>query len=216
MEDSSNLNKKPFSSKVINFTLILAGAIIAAYFNLIGKGSIPWLVFLVTFIFIGYRQFQYTDISTWFKKSRVFLNAFGVVGMTFLFLSNSTKIILTKVYHIQERPPVCDGLIAKQTLSELLKEGVKDYPEITGYSIKEVSLLNYNEEVNEYQCEATIVPNKSMLSQDTSEDILTSKAERELEKTVRETALRMMEKILKYKTSVDPEDKKSFYVEIGS
>ena len=130
------------------------------------------------------------------KKVGKWVSTFIITSLLFTFTGKSVEVFLG----LDKRPPSCNSIQVKQTLSEILNETDSDK-----YIIENSSIKEYNKEENIYYCTAQLKLD------------LTKNEAYNNQNEVAQDALKSMVEKVGYKTimyKVYSEDKKLFGVEI--
>ena len=157
-----------------------------------------YISILVGLLAFGYSIYSIPTNNELSKIRKVgkWVSTFIITSLLFSFTAKSVEVFLG----LDKRPPTCNSIQVKQTLSEILNE-----TDSNKYSIENTSIKEYNKEENIYYCTAQL-----------KLDLTKNEAYINQNKVAQEALKNMVEKV-GYKTvmyKVYSEDKKLFGVEI--
>ncbi len=155
-----------------------------------------YISILVGLLAFGYSIYSIPTNNELSKIRKVgkWVSTFIITSLLFSFTAKSVEVFLG----LDKRPPTCNSIQVKQTLSEILNE-----TDSNKYSIENTSIKEYNKEENIYYCTAQL-----------KLDLTKNEAYINQNKVAQEALKNMVEKV-GYKTvmyKVYSEDKKLFVV----
>lgn len=110
--------------------------------------------FVLLAIAIGYSIYAISTNEEFSKKKKV-INSI-IVFMSSIILFAFSVAIGDRLLGFDNKPPSCNSIETKQTLNEMLKEGIPSFEKSNKYIVESAIINKFSEEENTYYCTATL------------------------------------------------------------